>query len=535
MTTQEPEIERAEGAPAAMETLSPAGMAGARRVPAALRSAAFGAVLYLAFFSAMTLFNAWSPSLTPVVWAALAPLTTVAYLLILVYTINLLCRLPLTARVETLVMVVALFIFVAINPNAHEIIWGVITGKSVDEVLAHVGAQQSPILEVLIPFFLILTGVYFGQLLSRIIREASLLVPVALVAGLIDFWGVYWGPVSEWSEQTPQMVNMATAATAMARMPEAVQAQLPQQWQIFGSIAPPESIGIGDFVFIAFFLACAYRLGFSARRTMGGIVFGLLACSLVMTMDSMTLFGREIAIDYLPGLVFICGGALLANLTHWRLSRQEWAMTGVLVAVLVGVISISIVRAEMHKPRIDATRYYTTAAATKQQLVEEALARVAGQHARRGEMIILDLDGYYLYGNTQQCPELRAFRLIALIRPHNPQLRSTYEVSIYGECERNNPKRWTIVGQTASPPENVLGQILPVTDDDALATIRQARGAPPAALKLLDQIEEMPAEKDQQLILSMTPDKIVLLDYSPPNQQSPRELQTFDLQQFDGR
>lgn len=230
MTTEQSETEQQQiGQPEAAADVEAGVPADASATPPAPReqralwSALLGSALYLAFFTGMTLFNLHPPKLPPVAWAVITPLTTVCYLLILVYTIRLITRLSLTARLETLVMVSALFIFAAINPAVRDVIWGLLHGEKLERIFALMGSVElSPALQVLVPFFLILTGVYFGQLLTRIIREPGILMPVSFIAALIDFWGVYWGPVGTWSEQAPAAVtHMATAATAAVATPGA--------------------------------------------------------------------------------------------------------------------------------------------------------------------------------------------------------------------------------------------------------------------------------------------------------------------------
>ena len=532
MTTQEPEIERPEETLVAGEetALPPPGTAVQREM-GSVRDAVLGTLLYLAFFGGMTWFNAANLQFSPVLWAAIAPLTTVAYLLILVYTIRLICRLSMTARVETLAMVVALFIFLAINPDAQLIIRGILAGKPLDDIFATLNQPKPPALEVLVPFFLIVTGVYFGQLLSRIIREASLLVPVTLVSGLIDFWGVYWGPVGTWSEQAPSAVNMATAATAAVTVPEVARTQMPEQLQIFGSIAPPDSIGIGDFVFIAFFLSCAYRLGFSSRRTMWGIFLGLLAASLVMALDGSTLFGREIVIDYLPGLVFICGGALLANLSAWRLSRQEWAMTGVIAAILVALITVSIVQAEINKPRVTRQSFRLPETA-KTVLLTDACRKMLGD----APADVLILNAVFPFENKDGKARLNSFELFCLARPPQPQLRTTREVYIFGRVSPSNQGTWEIIGETKSPPESAVATLKQWQEGDPLTLVRQAQGLPLEVFSLLDTIESEQAPGDDQFfILELLPDRLTLYGDRLPNEKSRRVVRTYDPAQFGGR
>jgi len=521
MTTEQPEVEHPEMSQG--EIIQPAQSAPQEK--RSLSSALLGSVLYLAFFTGMTLFNLHPPRLHPVAWAIITPVTTVAYLLILVYTIRLICRFSLTARVETLAMVTALFIFIVINPVAVEAIWGLINGKSLGEVFQLIGSAAAMpafiksasmnsqhiyrfIIEITVPFFLILTGVYFGQLLARIIREKQMLVPVSIISGLIDFWGVYWGPVSAWSEQAPAAVGMATAATASAATPEHVLAEMPRQLQIISNISPPQSIGIGDFVFLAFFLTCAYRLGFSARRTMWGIIFGLLASTLVMAMDGSVLFGHAITIEYLPGLVFICAGAMLANLRAWRLSRQEWAMTGVLAGILLVFIGVSIARAEMNKPWSRPINFVLTAD-SKREMVTAALQRsLKGKHT--GKEIML-LAGQFQYDNTGEKPMLEKCFLLAITRSPDAALRNTWQLYLQCAPEKMGSHKWRVAGIIQSPPD-LAYQLLPrKTGEDESAMIKNARGVPQAAPALIDEVEKLPdSGDDARIILMITPEKLQL-------------------------
>jgi hypothetical protein len=514
MTTQEPEVERLEeGRNKAVVGTIPEQPAPQEK--RSLSSALLGSALYLAFFTGMTLFNYLSDTypeklafLPPFVWAIITPVTTVAYLLILVYTIRLICRMSLTARLETLAMVTALFIFAVINPAVRDVIWGLISGERLEKIFGRLGnIELAPTLSVLVPFFLILTGVYFGQLLARIIREPGLLVPVSIIAGLIDFWGVYWGPVGAWSEQAPAAVStMATAATAAAATPQHVFADMPQQLQIFSNISPPHNIGIGDFVFLAFFLACAYRLGFSARRTMWGFFFGLLAATLVMALDGAILFGHAISIDYLPGLVFICGGALLANLRAWRLSRQEWVMTGVLAAILLAFIGVTVVRAEMGKPREIA---FTLTAASKSELVTAALKRSLADKSPENDIIVLA--GTFRYTRIDERPELAVWRVLAIQRATDPSPRNTRQILLSGWQEKSGSQEWHVEGKIQSSLDMAYDFLRQNAGDDELTMIRDARGVPPAALALIDEVENITAAGDDGLmLLKIYPDQIQL-------------------------
>lgn len=168
-----------------------------------------------------------------------------------------------------------------------------------------------------------------GRLISRIIREANILVPVCIVAAAADIFTVYWGPTGKFLAQAPQVVA-------------ALSVQIPE----VGSATGPEGVaglrfitmGLGDFIFLAVFLRAAARLGFNLART-GWIIAILLAAGLT------TLFFVPAAAPLLP---FIAAGFLIANWREFHLSREEkwnllWAaaVVGVIVVAMVLLVKLS--------------------------------------------------------------------------------------------------------------------------------------------------------------------------------------------------
>jgi len=449
-------------------------------------AALVGAGVYLAFYTLMTFFNTVSTTLhlpTPV-WLVLPIVTTVGYLYVLVYAIRLLCKPVLTARVETLFMFVCLLLFLALNPMVQEIVLRLVHGESMMKILDSLTQPQThPVLEVIVPFFLILTGTYFGQLLARVIREPALLVPVGIVGGLIDLWGVYWGPVGMMSERAPAAISgMATAATSAAKLPESV--TLPSNLAFFGHVAPPDNIGIGDFVFLAFFLTCAYRFGFSAKRTMWGIFAGLLLASVVLAFDGTTLFGHEIHIQYLPGLLFICGGVLLANYDAWRLSKQEWIMTAALGILLLTIIGFTALRAEAGKPHVQ-TITYDVIAATPEALGPVVLAQITQQPRAPRDLRLLAMRYIYLRNAVASGPVQAMGQILGRQTPVTLSTSREYAIS----CIRNrkNPTHWRVQETMTSPPTSSLAILKNAAAKpmDALTLLRTAQSVPAPAFSIL--------------------------------------------------
>ena len=446
-----------------------------------------GGVLYLAFYTGMVLFNLHAPQLPPALWLVLGPATTVGYLIIMAYTIRLLAGTGGSGGQNAALMGVSLLCFMGLNPAVRSSIVLLLQHQSWETVLAAITAQSlPPVFGVLVPFFLILTGVFFGKILAGLIRERAMLVPVGLVAGLVDFWGVYWGPVNMMSTANPAAVNaLATASTAAATVPDAVKTQLPEQLRVFGNLAPPQSIGLGDFVFLAFFLACAYRLGFSVKRTMWGIVAGLLVASVISALDGQTLCGHLVKIEYLPGLVFICGGVLLANLFSWQLSRNEWAMTGVLVAIFAAGIISSIVRVESHKPH-EATGHYAITAHAPREVIAAMQSHVL--QMRTAPADVVTVGAVFLYAVKNHAPVLKKWQVLLLGRGAQPDVATTREIIATGSPDEKAPPAWSVNERSVSPPERLLGILMSKDAQDPLTLIREAKDLAPEKLAVLDRV-----------------------------------------------
>jgi len=484
-----------------------------------------GAVLYLVFFTFMALFNLHPPQLPVAVWMILAPLTTVLYVLILVYTIRLLCCLECKPSQERLLMLLSLLLFMTMNPAIRDAIWLLLQHQPLDNVLARVAIPiHNPALNVLVPFFLILTGVFFGQIIAGLIRERAMLVPVALIAGMIDFWGVYWGPVGAMSASAPGAVNaMATAATAAATVPDHIKTQLPDNLQMLVNIAPPQNIGIGDFVFLAFFLTCAYRLGFSVRRTMWGIFAGLLLASCITAMDEQTIIGMRLHIEYLPGLVFICGGVLLANLVTWKLSRQEWAMTGVLVAILAGFISVSIVRAESGKIHTKHSQYLLTAS-TPRALFAQALTHIKMERKAPAEVLPIAVGCVFtVKHHTAQAEE---WQLISLGRQPHVTLRNSREINIFGMPADKTAQSWQIEQdeqEVNNPAEKLLGLLKKHDGDDKLTLVRTATALSAEQLAVFERADAYAKQvpEGKSFAIQVLPSGIKVIDQNRKPLKSP--------------
>jgi len=80
-------------------------------------------------------------------------------------------------------------------------------------------------------------------------------------------------------------------------------------------LAVAASVGLGDYIFAALFLAAAWRHGLNVR----GAAIGATLAALLAMVGVFVIRGLPL----LPLLPFIGLGVLIPNLRHFRLSRQE--------------------------------------------------------------------------------------------------------------------------------------------------------------------------------------------------------------------
>lgn len=222
---------------------------------------------------------------------------------------------PLTARGETLIALVAV------------VVW---------PVLIHLGSL-GPVVRLyvypLINLLFVLLCVMCGRLLSRVLREPNILLPVGLVAILADIFTVFLGPTGKALEVAPELVERFSVG-----LPEAGSAAGPEG---AAGLAMLAGMGVGDFVFLALFLTAAARFGFPLRR--GGVAIIVLMCLAIVSYLMLPLLGVEL--PGIPLLPFIAGGFLLAYWRRFRLSPAErqglvWGAL-LLVIILLGIMLLT--------------------------------------------------------------------------------------------------------------------------------------------------------------------------------------------------
>jgi hypothetical protein len=157
-----------------------------------------------------------------------------------------------------------------------------------------------------------------GMLLSRIIRERNVLLPVALVAMPIDYVGA--------------MTNIGFTNNVVKNAPSVVAAVSVPVPHV-GGLHPLALIGPGDALFMAFFFSAIQRLRMNERGT-----FWWMASLLAATMLLVLVTGLPIAALVPMGIAVIA-----ANAGFFKLKREEvFAViyAALIVFVIVGVFYV---------------------------------------------------------------------------------------------------------------------------------------------------------------------------------------------------
>ena len=169
----------------------------------------------------------------------------------------------------------------------------------------------------------LLACLFLGRLLSRIVRERAMALPVAVVAGLGDVFTVFFGPTGQALAKAPALVQKLSLA-----IPAAGSAAGPAGARGLAYVA---TMGLGDFIFLAMFLAIAARFGFSVRRSFWAMA-GCAAVGIVLALVVPAIAG-------MPLLPYMSLGFLWVNRKEFRLSpteRRDMAIgLGFMVALFV--------------------------------------------------------------------------------------------------------------------------------------------------------------------------------------------------------
>ncbi len=288
------------------------------------RNPAIAMGVYVAAYLACTLAGGALRPATMPIWlgATLALFFELTILLASILLVLSVARLKMGPWAELGWVVVLLALFVLSRPDSIAIAGGWLgipeAGRRAAQALKITPAQQFAG-----NIALILWAVFLGRLISRVVREGKLLLPVAAVASVADTVTVFWGVVAHLTQKAPEVVRTFSAQTPVAAPPSI-------------SLPTISSIGIGDFMFLALFLAVIVRYGMNATKATW---FTVIVMVFVAPVPFILI--PRLGTTGMPGLPFLSLGVIAANWRYLRFSRDEkraLAFVGLLIAAAVAAI-----------------------------------------------------------------------------------------------------------------------------------------------------------------------------------------------------
>ncbi len=293
-----------------------------RRHPAKAAALCVLAYLIIATAGGISVAAAQSP-IAKIILVTIAAAGALALSLLLVLSI---CRVPMRPSAEVACVFAMMVVFALARPAVFAIIGKALgnaaAGRRLEELFSVLPGQQ-----LLGNAALIVWAAFLGKLVSRIIKEGKLFLPIAVVASIADIFTVFWGPVKAVTTDAPEVAEAFSASAPAALPPELA--------------APPiiAAVGIGDFLFLAVFLAAAIRHSMATVKTM----WAVLALMLIAPL-AFYVWPEEYG---MPGLPFVAAAALWANWRHLKFTREEGralAFAGALVAAAAAGIWILLHR-----------------------------------------------------------------------------------------------------------------------------------------------------------------------------------------------
>ena len=157
-----------------------------------------------------------------------------------------------------------------------------------------------------------------GGLLGMLVKDKNMLVPISVFLALFDVFLVLT-PVGLTQQVMQKAPKLQTSVSLV--IPRVVETPTA------GPVMPLAYIGPADLLFAAMFFTVLFRQRMRTRET-----FLWLGPVLVLYLVAALLFGS------LPALVPIGLCVLLVNFREFKLNKEEWASTGLVAALGLGLI-----------------------------------------------------------------------------------------------------------------------------------------------------------------------------------------------------
>lgn len=161
-----------------------------------------------------------------------------------------------------------------------------------------------------------------GALITTMLKDRNLLIPVSIFLALFDLYAVFTpsGPVQVLMRKAPQLLpSIAYQAPSVASTASTAPRGAP--------VLPLAFVGPADFLFMGMFFVAVFRFGLRSGET-----FRWMLVALAAWICLSPLLGE------MPLLVPIGLSVLLVNLREFKLNKEEWTSTAVIGAIMVGVV-----------------------------------------------------------------------------------------------------------------------------------------------------------------------------------------------------
>jgi hypothetical protein len=180
-----------------------------------------------------------------------------------------------------------------------------------------------------------------GALLATLLKDKNMLLPVALFLAAFDVFVILTpgGPTAQIMRSHPGFFkSVAVAIPAVGT------------GMVEPSAAVAARIGPADIFLIGMFFVTLFRFGMKPKATMRALI-----PTLIGYMAIVMLFGDRhlgpIRLDALPALLPIGIVIIIVNRKEFKMSKQEWASTGLVAAMGVGLIAFGATRHRPEGPR----------------------------------------------------------------------------------------------------------------------------------------------------------------------------------------
>lgn len=171
--------------------------------------------------------------------------------------------------------------------------------------------------KIIYSLLIIILCASFGSILSNLIKERNMLIPVMLCCAFIDIWTVTVGFVAKTLETAPNILGAVSSTIPMVG------------GKTFLSLG---TIGAGDFIFPAMVFACAFKFNFNKKRNFW-FMFGFLYAGMLLVILNI--------VPMLPALTCVTAATIIVNRKEFTLSKKEIGYMGIVFSLLTLVLIIS--------------------------------------------------------------------------------------------------------------------------------------------------------------------------------------------------